>query len=206
MNSNDTFGLLDERNIMRLIPYQSYDNFDRQSLRVWCHHNARYGLPNIELVEWLKRKIEGKKTLEIGSGHGDLAFWLEIKATDNWNQEQPDVKEYYRLLGQPTIKYPDFVEKIDALNAIKKHKPEIVIASWVTHLFDPANEKAGGNMYGVQELDIVKSGITYIFIGNLGIHRDKPILRLKHTELKFPFVKSRAADPSLDRILIWNDF
>lgn len=198
--------ILEPTGALKLMPYSYYEGLDWVQLRLWCHHNARYGLPTIELVEWLKDYIGDRKAIEIGAGSGDLCHHLDIPGTDNYQQTWPDVRMFYAISGQPTIIYGTWVENIAALDAVKKYKPDIVIGSWITHWVDP--DKAvgigGGNMYGVKEDELLDYGVTYIMIGNLAIHGHKPILRLPHEELQFPFVKSRAHKRELDRIFIWS--
>jgi hypothetical protein len=46
--------LMGPDNTIKLLPAAAYDEFDPSGLRLWCHHNARYGLPTTELIEWLK--------------------------------------------------------------------------------------------------------------------------------------------------------
>lgn len=190
---------------IKLFPAAHYDRGDWTALRMWCHEHARYGLPTIELVEWLKQQIGDRKAIEIGAGSGDLCYHLGIIGTDNYQQEWPDVRLYYAVLGQPVIKYGEWVERLDALEAVKQHKPDVVIGSWVTHWIDPnlPPPPGGGNMYGIREDEILKRVDTYIMIGNLEIHKHKPILKLPHEELNFPWIKSRAAARDQNRIFIW---
>jgi hypothetical protein len=191
---------------IKLLPSAAYDAFDRDGLRVWCHQNARYGLPTVELVEWLKTYINGRPAIEIGAGSGDLCHHLGIRGTDSKLQDDPRAAIYYQLLRQPTIHYPASVERLEALVAVKKYRPRIVIASWVTHWVDPSKPPPHGEgcMFGVREDRLLKLGVTYVFIGNLLIHQHKPILKLPHREIQVPFLRSRASVPALDRILIWN--
>jgi hypothetical protein len=144
--------------------------------------------------------------LEIGSGHGDLAHHLDIRGTDNWCQTFPDVKEFYRVTDQPTIEYPQWVEKIDGLKAVWKHKPQVVLGFWVTHWINPRKNipEGGGNMYGVEEDRLLKTDVTYCMIGNLETHGYKPILKRPHEEIRLPFLRSRALHPELDRVFIWH--
>ena len=119
--------LLDDNNLLKLLDAKAYDAISPDALRLWCNRYARYGLPTIELIEWLRKRIAGRDAIEIGSGTGDLAHHLGIPATDNRMQEWPEIKSNYEMMGQPVIKYPDFVQKLDALDAVKQYKPDIVI-------------------------------------------------------------------------------
>lgn len=194
-----------ENGQLELLSHKDYEKMDHTALRVWCHKNARYGLPTRELIIWLDCFIADRKAIEIGSGHGDLAFHLGIKGTDSKCQDMPDVKAWYKIMGQPTIKYPKGIEKIEALDAVKKYKPDIVLGSWITEWIDPKLPPPphGGSVYGVKEDLLLETGVTYILIGNLAVHGKKKIMKLDHRELEYPFIKSRSSQPSLDRLLIW---
>ena len=197
--------LLNSEGFLRLLSCEYYNTIPWQELRLWCHYNARYGLPTIELVEWLKATIGDRKAIEIGSGAGDLAYHLGIQATDNRQQEWPDVALFYKMKGQPTIKYPASVERLSAIEAIKKYAPEVIVASWVTEWVDPDNVPVhGGNMYGIKEDKIVGSGRTYILIGNINVHGHKKIMNIAHETHDFPFLKSRGANREGNRIWVWN--
>lgn len=197
---------LDDRGRIKLMTAAEIDRTPWESRRLWCHVHARYGLPTAELVEWLHGVIQGRRAIEIGSGSGDLAHHLKIKGTDNKCQTRPDVALYYTMSGQPMIRYPDWVEKKDALAAIEKYNPQVVIGSWITHWIDPRlpMPKGGGNMYGVKEDLLLDSGVSYVMIGNMETHQYKPILKLPHEEHALPFLRSRAHDPSQDRVFIWH--
>lgn len=192
---------------LKLLPSAAYDAFDRDGLRLWCNRQARYGLPTVELIEWLRTYIDGRDGIEIGSGSGDLCHHLGIRGTDSKLQNDPKAAIFYMLQNQPTIRYPASVERLEALEAITKYKPRIVVASWVTHWIDPDKgvPPGGGCMFGVHEDQLLATGAIYVFIGNLRVHQHKPILQLPHREIKLPFLRSRASDPSLDRVFIWNE-
>lgn len=190
---------------LKLVSATEYDNFSHDEIRVFCHKYARYGLPTMELVEFLKEIINGRNAIEIGAGHGDLGCHLNIPMTDSKCQASPQLQLYYSAMGQPTIKYPADVEKLEALDAIKKYQPQVVIGSWVTQWLDP-NKPAtkGGSMYGVKEGELLKLVETYVVIGNLDSHGDKDIIDLPHEEIVLPGIRSRASNPVNNRIFIWN--
>ncbi len=75
-----------------------------------------------ELVDALAETIASRSCLEIAAGDGTLTRFLKekganITATDNhgWNK---------------AVKYPEWVVKLDACQALSRHKPEVVICSW----------------------------------------------------------------------------
>ncbi len=197
--------LLEENGFLKLLSTAEYDTIPQSNLQVWCHKNARYGLPTIELINWLRQEIGERLAIEIGSGAGDLAFHLGIRATDNRCQELPEVKALYEITKQPVIRYPHYVEKLDALDAISKYHPQVVVASWVTQWIDPnlPVPATGGSVYGVHEDQLLDTGVTYIFVGNDAVHGQKAIMERPHVTLSLPFIRSRAKEPNLDRIYIW---
>lgn len=192
---------------MLLLKSATYDQMHRDSLRIWCHQCARYGIPTREFIAWLKDYIGDRSAIEIGSGAGDFAHHLGIKGTDSKMQERPDVQAMYEAMGQPVIKYPEWIEKIDAISAVKKYKPKVVFASWVTHWIDPnlPPPPGGGNMYGIKEEEILAepSVEAYVMLGNLEVHKYKPLRKLPHKELALPFIRSRATYPEMDRVFVW---
>jgi hypothetical protein len=196
--------LLDSHGIIQLKRSAELDLIPRNALRLFCHNQARYVLVTSELVTWLRALIADRKAIEIGSGAGDLAYHLGIPGTDNHCQEWPDVKAYYNLTGQPLVRYPDFVENLDALDAIKKYKPDIVIGAWVTQWVDPHKPipAGGGSMYGVNESLLLDTGVTYVMIGNDEVHK-KEIMQRPHSKYKLRFLRSRASHPEFDSVYVW---
>lgn len=192
--------------VMRLMSVADIDRWPRDSVRVWCHENARYGLPTIETIDWLRQRIAGRSVIEIGAGAGDLCHHLGICGTDSKVQRNNALAiEFYERTHQPRIRYPGWVKEIDAVDAVRHYKPEVVVASWVTHWVDPSRPPPNdaGCMFGVREDQILDLGCEYIMIGNLAVHQHKPILALPHEELILPFIRSRSARPELDRVFIW---
>jgi hypothetical protein len=141
--------------------------------------------------------------IEIGAGHGVLAKALGIFATDNRQQEEAGLKAHYASLGQPIVPYGANVEKLDAAAAMQKHQPQVVIACWVTHLYDPQQHEREGSETGVDEAAVIEGCEEYIFIGNEHVHALKPIWALPHEVMTPPWLFSRAANGSKDFIAIW---
>ena len=197
--------LLHKNGHMILHPYKYWEQFTHPEIQLFCHKNARYGLPTIELIEFLKNEINDDEdnTIEIGAGAGDLGGYAGIKMTDSKLQKYDLIKDMYSSMNSPTIKYPDLVEEIDAESAIKKYKPNIVIASWVTSY--TSVYKANGCVYGVKENLFINDIKKYIFIGNKNTHGNKKILQYKHREIKVPFNISRATCPEGNVIWIWEN-
>lgn len=75
-----------------------------------------------ELVEELARLIDGRNCLEIGAGDGTLSRFLSergvrITATDDQSWAH-------------AVRYPDWVLKQEAREALARHAPEVVLCSW----------------------------------------------------------------------------
>lgn len=175
-------------------------------VKLWALYNARYGLPTIELFDWLKAAMgDPANVLEIGAGMGDLGRNLGIRQTDSYIQTTPEVRAFYEATNQPIISPPSFVEKIEANEAVAKYKPRVVIASWVTQHWSPLDpEGTGGSVYGPDEEDILRNVEIYIHIGNMNTHGDKRILKREHKVLFPDWVCSRASDPLKNCIHIWS--
>lgn len=53
----------------------------------------------------------------------------------------------------------------DAVSAVQKYKPNVVIGCWVTHVFDERRPDAGGNMFGIDEAKLIATCDEYIVVG-----------------------------------------
>lgn len=100
-----------------------------------------------QLIESLAGLIASRSCLEIAAGDGTLARFLNesgvrVVATDDhsWKHE---------------VKYPDFVVKQDARDALREYSPEVVLCSW---------PPAGNNFE--QQVFKTKSVHLYIVIGS----------------------------------------
>jgi hypothetical protein len=75
-----------------------------------------------EFARELKRLICDRACVEVGAGDGTLtllleAFGVSVHATDNYSWEK-------------RIRYPDWVEKYTAEQALERYAPEVVLCSW----------------------------------------------------------------------------
>lgn len=196
--------LLDEENRLKLFPTTHYDQFSFDELRLFCHFHGRYLLPTLELVNHLKELIGNKRALEIGAGGGDLGRFLGIDMIDNYQQQDNEtIVNYYKFMQQPVIKYGKDVIKMDALEAVRFLKPQIVLGGWMTEFQSAADTQPyylKSEHYGVKESEILEEIETYILIGAAAIHGRKKIMNKKHETFEFPFIKSRRRD---NKIWIW---
>lgn len=182
---------------------REYKNYRWEDFRHFCHKHARYGIPTLELVDYIRDLINGREAIEIGAGAGDLGHHLGIKMTDSKQQENGIIKRAYEAMGQPTINYPDDVEKLEALEAVYKYKPKVIVASWITPY--AAHEMPyGSNPFGIKEDKILKLVETFIIVGNMDVHFDKPIRQFTHKTVHADWIVSRAKHPQNNCIFIWD--
>ena len=121
--------------------------------------------------------------------------------TDSHLQERPDVALTYKLAGQPTIKYPKYVRKLDALTAVNILHPETVLGCFVTHKW--RDDTQDGNYWGVDFERLLGKVKKLILVGNLDIHKNNPIMSLPHKEIKLGGLITRAINQENNRIFIW---
>jgi hypothetical protein len=190
--------------LVKPVAAKEMEGIEQDHLMQWCTENAIYQPPIIELIDWLREKIGDRSAIEICAGKCGIGRALGIPTTDSWQQTQPEIMAYYRIMRQPPIFPPGYVEKIDANEAVKKYKPDVVVGSFVTQRWQ-SEEDADGNMWGPLEEEWVKTGTVYIHIGNEVTHKNKRILSLPHETFHFPWLRSRAIEQDKNVIWVWND-
>lgn len=188
---------------LRILPKKEYDKIKFDHLRLLAHMNGIYSFPTLELYNWIKDHFDLSNCIEIGAGNGSLAYHLKIPATDAKLTDKKEVQQYYIMLGQPIVKYGQNIKKLNAVQAIKKYKPDTVIAQWVTHIYNRKEAFREGNMYGVDEQYILDNVKNYIFIGNTSTHKLKPILQIQHKSFKYNWLVSRSMNQENNIIYIW---
>ena len=196
---------LDERGIIKLQSADLYKTIDNADLRVWCICRAIYQLPTIELIEWLKANFNLDRAIEIGAGNNYLYHHLGIKGIDNYSEQIPAVKLVHEILNQPSTNPPPEVEKLDAIAAIKKYQPETVITSWATLKTEDPDNIDAGHKYAPDEDEILDTGVTYVFIGNEDVHRDRLIMNKPHKTYYFDWLVSRGYYPEKNCIYVWQN-
>lgn len=195
--------VLDREGRLKVMPASFYAETTPDERRLLCSRQGVYSLPTTELIAWLKDFVGGRRAMEIGSGSGAICRALRIRGTDNFMQDRPDISAIYQGTGQATVKYSPQVERIAAYDAVRKFKPQVVIAAWVTHLYNPAEHWREGNQWGVDERDIIENCEAYVFVGNRHTHRNKPIWDLPHTVIEPDWLYSRAMTDAADFIAVW---
>ncbi len=180
-----------------------YEQFDQETISQFCVKYGIYCLPTIELIDWLKKEINSKRTIEVGAGNGCLGRSLQIKMTDSYQQTKPEVVLLYQILKQTPVKYGKDVKKINGLSAVKKYKPKVVVATWITNRWDHSMEY--GNIDGIDETKLISKVKKYIHIGNIDTHGTKKALRKPHKKYQFPWLYSRSMNKKGNIIYVWDN-
>lgn len=195
--------VFDDQGNFRILPASFWHGITPAERARLSVEHGMYVLPTVELVERLKALIAGRRAIEIGAGNGVLARALGIHATDNRMQERQKYRAYYEALGQAPVRYGPDVENLDARDAVLRYQPEVVVAAWVTHRYDPERHEAGGNEIGVDE-DWLVDRVSYLFVGNEHVHRGKRIWSRPHAIEHPGWLFSRAMNGSRDFIAHWH--
>jgi hypothetical protein len=195
--------VIDARGRLRIMPAAYYKGTTGAERSFVCVKHGLYGLPTVELCEWLHDRIGERQAIEIGAGNGAMAEFLAIRATDNYMQQNAAIHAYYRLLGQPPITYGENVERLEALDAVKKYQPQVVIGSWITHRYNPAEHWRGGNQYGPDTKEILRLCDEYVLIGNEKTHARDPLWELPHEVFYPPWLFSRVDNYARDFVAVW---
>lgn len=197
--------LFDKNHQFKIVSYKEIQSFSQNIVSLFCLKYGLYCVPTRELIDFLRSETDENNTIEIGAGSGIISRELNITATDSFMQLVPKYKALYEKLGQTIINYGNNVVKMDANHAVNYFKPDFVIASWCTHKFNPDEYWREGNEVGIDESQIVKTVKKYIHIGNEHIHQYKPILQLRHREIRADWLVSRALQSDQNVIWIWEN-
>ena len=187
--------------IIRPVPIAELKRFSWNEIRQFMHKYGIYCFPTTELIEHLAIIIKDKNSIEIGCGLGIIGRALGIPITDNKMQEWPGVKKYYIQTRQPIIQYPDDVEELDAMAAGRKYRPDIVIGSYITHLWRPGMEN--GNQWGVDTIKLINNVTEYYMIGNLEMHtKEDPAMKFLDGYEQHDFIVTRGG-PQHSALFRW---
>ncbi|MCS5452546.1 hypothetical protein ACJVQT_23055 [Enterobacter huaxiensis] len=183
LNTNDIVipehpALFNKAGVLQPMPAAFWQYTTRDQRMLFGHKHAIYAIPTNESIELIKTLIAGREesAIEIGAGNGAFGLALNIHSTDSKQQLEPKYRAVYESMRQPIIAYGEHVTKLDAAAAIKKLRPRIVFAAWVTHKYNPLKHELAGNEAGVDEIALVNAVDEYIFFGNTKNHSQKPLL------------------------------
>ncbi|MCP3921238.1 MAG: hypothetical protein GY714_01505 [Desulfobacterales bacterium] len=195
--------VLDEFGQIKVVDAAIYKQFSQSHISQLALKHGIYCLPTTELIEWLRERIGDRKAIEVGAGCGIVGRSLGIKMTDNFQQLIPKYRKAYEAMQQPIVSYGSDVLKCDALSAVKRFKPEVVIGCWVTHLYNSKLHHLQGNELGINENKLVNRVQEYIVVGNSTVHNLKPIMKLPHETIYQDWLFSRGASVGADCIYSW---
>lgn len=195
---------LDLEGRLKVMPASFYANVKREERAWFANRYGFYSLPTVELADWLRELIAGRSAIEIGSGNGVLAQYLGIPATDSRVQDEPGIRAYYQLMRQATVDYGPNVERIEALDAVKKYKPEVVIGCWITHRYNARDPDREGNALGPDLPAILKVCKQLVLIGNELVHAKNPLWRRPHAVQYPPWLYARSFNYGREFIAIWD--
>lgn len=189
------------KGIIYPVPLAELLKFPWPMIRKFMHVYGLYSFPTEELIDYLAKLIEGKDAIEIGCGLGIIGRALGIPFTDSKFQEASLIRLYFHLLGQPVIQYPADVEKLEALEAVDKYHPDIVLGSYITHKW--RDDTQSGNYWGVDTIKLINSVNEYYMIGNLGEHLDDdPAMKYLDGYEQHDFLVTRS-DPEKNALFRW---
>ncbi|MEX1029154.1 MAG: hypothetical protein WDZ91_03800 [Paenibacillaceae bacterium] len=133
--------LITEDGTLNVLPYHKLKDIPQSAISQFCVQHGYYLIPTVELVFFIKEEIGQSPAIEIGSGSGTLCKALGIVGTDNYMQMWADVKEAYESAHQKPISYGAHVQRIAARDAIRKYRPDVIVAAWVTRRLPPLRSK-----------------------------------------------------------------
>lgn len=192
--------VIDEHGLPRVMPADFYAGTTSTERGVLGIRHGLYCLPTVELVTWLTEFIDGRKAIEIGAGNGRLADAVGIPATDAYLQE----RDYYEIHGQPLILFGPNVERLEARDAIRKHRPQVVIGAWITQRYNRRHHAAGGSRFGVDTDMVLRHVEHYVLIGNEKVHAKHPLWQRPQEIHHPPWLYSRAVNGTRDFIAVWD--
>lgn len=173
----DESGLFDAKGILLPQPAAFWDEKTVMQRAMFGHNHGVYSLPTTEAVEHIKGIIAGRElqTIEIGAGVGCWGKALGIRSTDSYLQCRPDIAAKYHAMKQKHTPYGDHVEKAEAIKAVRKYRPTIVVAAWVPQKFRIDRFCMRGSEDGVDEVRLLELVDEYVMIGNTSVHGDKMV-------------------------------
>jgi hypothetical protein len=140
----------------------------------WCARRLVDVIPTTELISWLRYRIEGRLALEVAAGDGAIGRALGIRMTDR-DPRAPDV------------------ERLDALEAVRRYDPQVVVGAWLTEL----------DGVSVEDILAHPSVEAFIHVGNSGVRRHRALMRKRTEVVHAPWILSGSRRPHLNCIAVW---
>lgn len=144
---------------------------DKNLLMPLVNERGIYCFYTKELIRKLSELSGNTTCLEIAAGDGTLTRFLREKginclATDDYSWE------HY-------IKYPEFVEKLEAGDALKKYQPETVISSWT-----PPNNTFEKHIFQTDSVNtyVVIGSKNHLGSGNQEVYQNQDSFHMEYSE------------------------
>ena len=178
-----------------------WNKFSKDQVLKFMNEGSLYVLPTEELLDFLDKEIGENSAIEVGAGRGIIGRELNIRTTDSHQQSDSFMKALYKAYNTTPIKYPHYIEKIDAVSAARKYRPHTILGCFVTHKW--RGDTQSGNDFGIDMTKMFSFAKKFILVGNKKIHNDNPLMRLPHKEIELEGLITRGFNSELNRIFIW---
>lgn len=178
-----------------------WNKFSKDQILKFMNEESLYVLPTEELLDFLDKEIGENSAIEVGAGRGIIGRELNIRTTDSHQQSDAFMKALYKAYNTTPIKYPHYIEKIDAVSAARKYRPHTILGCFVTHKW--RGDTQSGNDFGIDMTKMFSFAKKFILVGNKKIHNDNPLMRLPHKEIELEGLITRGFNSELNRIFIW---
>ena len=211
INMNQQFELIKLFDYPKMKPVKAEElaKFDQKQICFFCHTTGLYQLPTVELMDFLAKEIlfsPYQNPIEIGAGAGHIGRSLGIKMCDNYNMLNPEIKEHYEKAGIPITDYGKDVERLDAIEGVKKYRSEVILGCYVSGKNASMYGMSISDMAGLDEKAILDLSFVqkYVVVGNEETHKNKLIFKqFPFKKLKFDWIYGRAFDKSKNAIWIY---
>lgn len=87
--------LFDSSGRLIVLPSSEYKKYTHDQIRYFGYVHGIYQFPTHELIMFLSDIVVENETIEICAGNGAIGRALDIKTTDSWMQDNPEVKAVY---------------------------------------------------------------------------------------------------------------
>jgi hypothetical protein len=190
---------------MRCVPANVWRQFSDIEQFNLLFETGTYVAPTEELIDYLDELIGEEKTIEICAGNGWVGRELDLVLTDSYQQAYDKKSvQMYQQFGQPLIKYPKDVIKLEASDAVLRLKPHTVLACFGTHKYRA--DVKDGNYKGVDYVWLLTHCKRIILVGNKEVHHYNPIMSVAHEEIALDGLITRSSftkNRNGNRIFVW---
>jgi|SRR5881628_1981023 len=197
---------LDQNGVPVAKPAAAYKAVPSILLKIWGCQRGVYQFITTEMVDyWVREQIGDLSAIEICAGYGTLGRALGIPVTDVKLQDNPVVRAHYLDIKHGCINYPADVEELEALEAIKKYKPKVVMGCYITQYSDHEIPGIPSSPFGPKEWEFFNEGVEkYIVFGNTIAHSGKQVYGFPHEELCFDWLLNKGEDQANNRVWVFD--